>query len=253
MKKKIVAFTGAGISQESGVLTFRDVKDGLWNNHKIEDVATPQGWRKDRKLVLDFYNERRRQLPEVFPNDAHKALVQLEELYDVTIVTQNVDDLHERAGSTNVIHLHGELTKARGSLYHNKPSPLDEVVDIGYNDINIGDKCTISGSQLRPHIVWFGEYPFGVHESYKAIEQCDILLIIGTSLQIGYTLDMLNNVRHMDKANKPKCEVIYIDPFPSKHLDTYGMDIEYVEKKAVEGVTEITKRIIEKENESNKV
>lgn len=246
MKQKIVAFTGAGISAESGVKTFRDVKDGLWNNHKIEDVATPEGWRKNRKLVLDFYNERRSELTKVFPNDAHKALASLEEQYDVTIITQNVDDLHERAGSTNIIHLHGELTKARGALYSNKPSPLDQIIDIGYKDINLGDKCDVSGSQLRPHIVWFGEYPFGVDKAYEALQEADILLIIGTSLQITYTLNMLNQVRHVgDFADFSACEVIYIDPTPSHQLDAYGLKINYVEKKAVEGVTEITKKLLE--------
>lgn len=216
IKKKIVIFSGAGVSRESGVLTFRDCKDGLWNNHKIDDVATPSGWAKDRAVVLGFYNERRRQLPEVVPNDGHKLIAELEKDYDVTVLTQNVDDLHERAGSTNVIHLHGELTKARGSLYSHKPSPADHVVDIGYDDINIGDKCSVTGSQLRPHIVWFGEYPFGVDKGYQAIRNADYLVVIGTSLSIGYTLDML--------AEAPdNCQVFYIDPEPSEILGRYTM------------------------------
>jgi len=216
MKKKIVIFSGAGVSRESGVLTFRDCKDGLWNNHKIEDVATPSGWAKDRAAVLGFYNERRRQLPDVVPNDGHKLIAELEKDYDVVVLTQNVDDLHERAGSTNVIHLHGELTKARGSLYSHKPSPADQVIDIGYNDINIGDKCPVTESQLRPHIVWFGEYPFGVDKGYQAIRNADHLVVIGTSLSIGYTLDML--------AEAPeKCKMYYIDPEPSEILARYTM------------------------------
>lgn len=239
MKKKVVVFTGAGISKESGVDTFRDSVDGLWENHKIEEVCTLDGWRKDREKVLNFYNDRRKQMPMVEPNDAHKALVKLEEHFDVTIVTQNVDDLHERGGSRNIIHLHGELTKARGSMYHHKPSPFDAVYDIGYGDINIGDKCKVSGSQLRPHIVWFGEYPFRVDEAYREFLSADIVIIVGTSLQIGYTLSFFDNL--------PKgFDVIYIDPNPSHDLDTLDLNIEYVEKGAVEGVTEIVERIINK-------
>jgi NAD-dependent deacetylase len=240
MKKKIVVFTGAGISKESGVDTFRDAVDGLWENHKIEEVCTLDGWRKDREKVLNFYNDRRKQMPTVEPNDAHKALVRLEELFDVTIVTQNVDDLHERGGSTNIIHLHGELTKARGSMYQHKPSPIDEVYDIGYGDINIGDKCKVTGSQLRPHIVWFGEFPFRTDEAYDAVYNADILIIVGTSLQISYTLDMLNNVKRVPEQAK----IIYIDPKPMRYLNNYGLSVEYVEKGAVEGVTEIVERII---------
>lgn len=247
MKKKIAIFTGAGISAESGILTFRDVKDGLWNNHRIEDVATPEGWKKNREMVLNFYNERRKQLPDVEPNLAHISLVELEKNYDVTIITQNVDNLHERAGSTNIIHLHGDLTKARGCLYAHKPSPADTIIDIGYNDINLGDKCPTTGSQLRPHIVWFGEYPFGVAEATQAILDADILLIIGTSLQIGYTLPMLNNVKRVPE----QCEVYYIDPSPMKYLDNYGIKVQYVNKKAVEGVAEVVKEIMSRESITN--
>jgi NAD-dependent deacetylase len=216
IRKKIVFFSGAGVSAESGVETFRGLKNSMWNNHKIEDVATKEAWSKDREKVLTFYNERRRQMPEVVPNDGHKLIAELEKDYDVTVVTQNVDDLHERAGSTNIIHLHGELTKARGSLYSHKPSPADQVIDIGYNDINMGDKCPVTGSQLRPHIVWFGEYPFGVDKGYQAIRNADYLVVIGTSLNIGYTLDML--------AEAPEnCKVFYIEPEPSEILARYTM------------------------------
>jgi NAD-dependent deacetylase len=210
IKKKIVIFSGAGVSRESGVLTFRDCKDGLWNNHKIEDVATKEAWSKDREKVLNFYNERRRQMPEVVPNDGHKLIAELEKDYDVTVVTQNVDDLHERAGSTNIIHLHGELSKARSSM-----NPKAEPVNIGYNDINMGDKAE-DGSQLRPHIVWFGEYPFGVDRGYQAIRNADYLVVIGTSLNIGYTLDMLADA-------SDDCKVFYIDPEPSEILARYTM------------------------------
>lgn len=190
-KKKIVVFSGAGLDKESGVATFRDGDNAMWNNYKVDEVATPAGWKADREKVLRFHNERRQQMPEVLPNAAHTKLAELEKYFDVTNVTQNVSDLLERGGATNVIHLHGELTKARGSLYGHKSSPADSVYDIGYNDINIGDKCKVTGSQLRPHIVWFGEMPFGVDKAYKAIEEADILIIVGTSLQIGYTLPML--------------------------------------------------------------
>ena len=231
MKKKIVVFTGAGVSKESGVLTFRDSVDGLWENHNIDDVCTPSGWRKDREKVLNFYNDRRRQLPSVEPNSAHIGLVKLEDKYDVTIVTQNVSDLHERAGSSKILHLHGELTKARGSL-----SSKDTIRDIGYDDINVGDKCP-NDSQLRPHIVWFEEYPFNVEESYEAITESDVLIIIGTSLMIGYTLNLLSSV-------SDDCKIYYIDPQPSRYLDHSGKDITYIEKPATEGVELILNELL---------
>lgn len=236
MKKKIVVFSGAGLDRESGVLTFRDCKDGLWNNYKIDDVATPEGWAKDKEKVLTFYNERRRQMPEVFPNDAHKALVSLEQEYDVIHVTQNVSDLLERAGASNVIHLHGELTKARGTALHT----IDTIVDVGYNDINMGDRCSVTDSQLRPHIVWFGEYPFDVDKAYNAVYNADILLIVGTSLQIGYTLNLLNNVKRIPSQT----EIHFIDPKPMRYLENYNLKVNYIIKEAVEGVSEITNMLL---------
>lgn len=187
MKKKILVFSGAGVDKESGIETFRDSNDGLWNNYKIEDVATPVGWRRDRQKVLDFYNERRKQLKNVESNLAHKIIAELEKDYDVTVVTQNVTDLHKRAGSTNIIHLHGELTKARGCMYDHKTSPLDTVVDVGYNPINIGDKCPTTGSQLRPHIVWFGEDldPDFVDMATVAAKECDVCIVVGTSMKVS--------------------------------------------------------------------
>lgn len=241
MKKKIVIFSGAGVSAESGVATFRDAKTGLWENHSIEDVATPEGWRKDRGLVLRFYNERRRQLPTVQPNDAHKLIAELEKNYDVTVVTQNVDDLHERGGSTKIIHLHGELTKARGAFYNHKPSPVDHVVDIGYNDINEGDKCPVTDSQLRPHIVWFGEYPFGVEEAYKAMQEADVLIIVGTSLMITYTLNMLAEVPYDSK-------IYFIDPKPVRELAKYRDDIKFLAKPATVGMKEVYDELMQTEN-----
>lgn len=233
MKKKIVVFTGAGIDRESGISTFRDSVNGLWENHNIDEVCTPSGWKKDREKVLNFYNDRRRQLPTVEPNSAHTDLVKLEEKYDVTIVTQNVSDLHERAGSSKILHLHGELTKARGTL----TSQPDTIVEIGYNDINIGDKCEITDSQLRPHIVWFEEYPFNVEESYDAITEADVLIIIGTSLMIGYTLNLLSSVGG-------DCKIYYIDPQPSRYLDHLNKEITYIEKPATEGVKDVVEELL---------
>ena len=239
-KKKIVVFSGAGLDRESGVLTFRDCKDGLWNNHRIEDVATPSGWKKSREKVLDFYNERRSQMPEVKPNGAHIALGKLEEDYDVIHLTQNVSDLLERSGCNNVIHLHGELTKACDSM------TKKHKYNIGYNDIELGAKCPETDSQLRPDIVWFEEMPYRVDEGYDAVYNADILLVVGTSLQISYTLDMLNNVRQKTVNGKEPCRVIYIDPSPMHYLDNYGINVEYVKKNAVDGVEEIVNELITK-------
>lgn len=237
-KKKIVIFSGAGISKESGIDTFRDSKDGLWNNYKVDEVATIEGWRKNRSKVLDFYNERRKQMPEVQPNDAHIALSRLEDKYDVTVVTQNVDDLHERGGSKNIIHLHGELTKACDVMTKKNK------YTIGYNDIELGVKCPETDSQLRPDIVWFGEIPYRVDEAYDAVYNADVLLIVGTSLQISYTLDMLNNVRQTVSDASNPCRIVYIDPSPMRYLDNYGLNVEYVTKTAVEGVTEIVNELL---------
>jgi NAD-dependent deacetylase len=245
--KKIVVFSGAGLDRESGVLTFRDCKDGLWNNYKIDEVATPEGWKNDKEKVLQFYNERRQQLPDVHPNEAHISLVSLETEYEVIHITQNVSDLLERAGASNVIHLHGELTKARSSFYESFNIPLDEVIDIGYNDIKLGDKCEKRGSQLRPHIVWFKEYPLGVNEAYRAVEKADILLIVGTSLQISYTLDMLSNVRRIgdeQHGGGSPCEIYFVDPKPMRYLDNYGLTVNYIEKPAVEGIGELVKNLL---------
>jgi len=238
MKKKIVVFSGAGLDAESGIETFRGSSNSTWNNYKIDDVATPRGWKKNRERVLEFYNERRRQLLDVKPNDAHFVLAKLEESCNVIHVTQNVSDLLERAGCKNVIHLHGELTKACDSLSKKNK------YDIGYNDINIGVKCSKTGSQLRPDIVWFDEMPYRVEEGYDAIYNADILLIVGTSLQISYTLNMLSNVRQTASDVSNPCRIIYIDPNPVNYLENYGLKIEYIKKGAIEGVTEIIEKII---------
>ena len=184
MKKKLVVLTGAGVSAESGVSTFRD-SDGLWEQHKVEDVASIEGWYRDPALVLDFYNARRAQLASVKPNAAHYAIAELEKEYDVTVITQNVDNLHERAGSTRLIHLHGELTKVRPENCFNERDGFSEetVFDIGFDSIQIGDNAP-NGAQLRPHIVWFGEAVPKINAAIDAVEAADIMLIVGTSLQV---------------------------------------------------------------------
>ena len=184
MKKKLVVLTGAGVSAESGIMTFRD-SDGLWENHKVEDVAAIEGWYKNPELVLDFYNARRSQLATVRPNAAHFAIAELENDFDVTVITQNVDNLHERAGSTRVIHLHGELTKVRPENTYNEMDGFSEasVFDIGTDSINIGDLAP-NGAQLRPHIVWFGEAVPKIGQALDYVESADIMLIVGTSLQV---------------------------------------------------------------------
>jgi len=183
-KKKIVILTGAGASAESGIKTFRD-SNGIWEDYKIEDVADIDGWHRNPELVLDFYNARRAQLATVRPNAAHVAIAELEKDYDVTVVTQNVDNLHERAGSTRIIHLHGELTKVRPENCCNEMDGFSyqTVFDIGYDPIHLGDKAP-NGAQLRPHIVWFGEAVPEIERAIDAVGAADILLIVGTSLKV---------------------------------------------------------------------
>ena len=184
MKKRLAVLTGAGVSAESGISTFRD-SDGLWENYNVEDVASIEGWYRDKALVLDFYNQRREQLRTVRPNAAHIAIAELERDYDVTVVTQNVDNLHEAAGSTRIIHLHGELTKVRPENCCNEADGFSEasVFDIGYGKIVLGDLAP-NGAQIRPHIVWFGEAVPKIEAEIDAVQRADILLIVGTSLQV---------------------------------------------------------------------
>ena len=174
--KKIVVLTGAGISAESGISTFRD-SDGLWEHYRVEDVATHEAYERNPELVLNFYNERRRQLFLAQPNEAHRQLVRLEEKYDVRIVTQNIDDLHERAGSTHVLHLHGELTKGRSDRNPNL------IVEVGDKDIVLGDKAP-DGTQLRPHIVWFGEAVPNIEPAAELCEKADYFVVVGTSMNV---------------------------------------------------------------------
>ena len=174
--RRVVVISGAGISAESGLATFRGA-DGLWRGHRPEEVASPEAWARDPGLVLDFYNERRRAVRGASPNAAHLALVDLEREYDVRIVTQNVDDLHERAGSSSVLHLHGEIRKARSTQDPALVTPL------GDDDIHLGDRCAL-GSQLRPHIVWFGESVPAMEEARELVAAADVLLVVGTSLVV---------------------------------------------------------------------
>ena len=199
----IVVLTGAGISAESGIKTFRDA-DGLWEGHDVMQVASPQGWEANKELVLDFYNQRRKKLQSVYPNLGHISLVELEQNHNVTIITQNVDDLHERAGSTNVIHLHGELYKVRSTK-------SDELIYDWKKDLVLGDVGD-DGHQLRPHIVWFGESVPKLEESIPSVSKADILIIIGTSLQV-YPAAGLSSY------SSPQCKKYYIDPNPQLNYE----------------------------------
>ncbi|MBR1407179.1 MAG: NAD-dependent deacylase [Bacteroidales bacterium] len=183
MKKRIAVLTGAGVSAESGLGTYRD-NGGLWDNYDPMEVASVEGWARNPGLVLDFYNMQREKLREVRPNEAHRLIAELEKKYNVDVITQNVDNLHERAGSTRIIHLHGELTKVRPEYgEYDRTFSEKEVFDIGYTEIHLGDKAP-NGSQLRPHIVWFGESVPMIEKAIEAVQDADILLIVGTSLQV---------------------------------------------------------------------
>lgn len=196
---KVVVLTGAGISAESGLKTFRD-SNGLWEGHNVMEVASLEGFHKNPALVLDFYNQRRRQLLEVHPNEAHKALASLQENYEVVIITQNVDDLHERAGSKNVIHLHGELLKAKSTFNEENIIPWEK-------DIVVGNLCK-KGYQMRPHIVWFGEAVPLMENAIKLVNSCDALMVVGTSMQVYPAASLI-------KYMHPNTPLFFIDPKPS--------------------------------------
>ena len=224
--KKIVVFTGAGISKESGIDTFRDSKDGLWMNYNVDEVASKDGWNKNEELVTQFYNARRKQLKDVFPNDAHKALAKLEEQYDVTIVTQNVDNLHERGGSTNIIHLHGELNKVRCQAN-------DDMIIQWDTDVTKNDKCSCHGLSLRPHIVWFGE-GVDVLPAENAFKSADIVIVCGTSFNITYTFGLVRN------CNK-ETEIHYVDPNPVDwvyHKEVFK-NVTYYKESATSGMKKV--------------
>lgn len=225
-RKKIVILTGAGISAESGISTFRD-SNGLWENHRIEDVASPEGWRKNKKLVLNFYNLRRQQLLTCLPNAAHTALAQLEKRYEVIIVTQNVDDLHERGGSSTILHLHGELRKAQ--------STLDPTLIYDWDkNMTTNDKCA-RGAQLRPFIVWFGEAVPKIEEAIQEVQTADILIVIGTSLVVYPAAGLID----FAKSNIPKW---LIDPnettLPPQNNFTH------IKEKATIGVPQLVAQLM---------
>jgi NAD-dependent deacetylase len=226
--KKIVVLTGAGMSAESGISTFRDT-GGLWEKYKIDDVATPGAWHRNPALVLDFYNQRRKQLFEVEPNAGHIALAELEKSFEIQIITQNVDNLHERAGSTNVLHLHGELMKVRST------GPGEEIFNLTPDkyEIQLGDTCP-KGYQLRPHIVWFGEAVPEIEKAEHMTIQADILVIIGTSLQVYPAAGLIHNAR-------PGTPIFLIDPH---EIDNLPANITVIKKGAGEGMKELVEKLL---------
>ena len=230
--KKMVVLTGAGMSAESGISTFRD-SGGLWDQYPVEQVATPEGYIANPQLVTDFYNAQRKHLLEVSPNKGHVILAELEQYFDVTVVTQNVDNLHERAGSNNIVHLHGELTKVTSTLQPNNPEYVRELSPAEY-DVKIGDKAK-DGSQLRPFIVWFGEAVPMIEPAIDAAQQADIFVIIGTSLNVYPAAGLLNYV--------PSGVPVYlIDP---KEVNiTSGRKVTVIQKGASEGMTELKKMLL---------
>lgn len=232
-KSRIVVFTGAGISAESGISTFRD-SGGLWEKYDIRDVATPEAWTRNPNLVLEFYNQRRKQVLEVFPNAAHKALVELEKNFDVTIITQNVDDLHERAGSKNVIHLHGEILKSRSTT-----NP-DLVYAIKGWELKAGDKCEM-GSQLRPHIVWFGEMVPELDYAQEIAAQADIFLIIGTSLNVYPAAGLVHTTRK-------DCPIFLVDP--NEVINPGINNLVFIRETAGKGVPELVGKLMRGELQS---
>ncbi len=217
--KNLVVLTGAGMSAESGVSTFRDA-GGLWEGHDIMEVASPQGFAANPSLVLDFYNQRRRQLFEVEPNEAHKALASLEKDFVVNIITQNVDDLHERAGSSAILHLHGELLKARSVHNENAIFPWK-------GDMQLGDRAS-DGFQIRPHIVWFGEAVPMLEQAVTLTEKADILLIIGTSMQVYPAASLIN-------YTPPGIPIYFIDPRPAVNTGDFD-NLVMIAEKATTGV-----------------
>jgi NAD-dependent deacetylase len=225
----LVILTGAGMSSESGIRTFRD-SGGLWEEYKVTDVATPEAWIKNSEMVLRFYNERRRQLAGCRPNEGHTGLAALAKHFNVQIITQNIDDLHERAGSKNVLHLHGELTKARST------ADKTLIYDIDYRDINPGDNC-IKGSQLRPHIVWFGEEVPNMDEALHITAMADIFVVIGSSLNVYPAAGLINFA-------PSKASLWLIDPNDvTVYLDR---EVEVIKEKASTGVAVLTDQLFKR-------
>ena len=224
--KKVVVLSGAGISAESGLKTFRN-SDGLWENYRIEDVATPEAFLKQPELVLKFYNERRKQVKLAFPNKAHLALAELQRFYEVHIITQNIDDLHERAGSKNVLHLHGEILKSRSTI---DPSLI---YDLNSDEIHMGDLCELK-SQLRPHIVWFGEMVPELERAAVIVSECDIFIVVGTSLVVYPAASLVDYVSSQAKK-------FVVDPETSSiNLPGY----HFLHQTATTGIPEIIHQLI---------
>jgi NAD-dependent deacetylase len=226
--KHLVILTGAGISAESGIKTFRD-SGGLWEEYDVTEVATPMAWWKNQELVLRFYNERRRQLEKAQPNAGHTGIAALEKQFRVTVITQNIDNLHERAGSTNILHLHGELTKARST------SDPSLIYDIGYKDILKGDKCE-KGSQLRPHIVWFGEAVPMMDEAVRIASEADIFAVIGSSLNVYPAAGLIQHAPF-------GASLWLIDP---NDVDIpISRHVEVIKEPASKGVVVLAERLLE--------
>lgn len=228
MKKHLVILSGAGMSQESGIRTFRDM-DGLWEEYDVMEVATPEAWHRNPELVMKFYNDRRKQLYECHPNPGHTGLAELEKFFDVDIITQNIDDLHERAGSSRVLHLHGELKKARSSV--------DEslIYDIDGWELKFGQLCA-RGSQLRPHVVWFGEAVPAMEQAIPIVEKADIMVVIGTSLNVYPAAGLINYT----KRDTP---IYLIDP---ERPSAFIRNVTFIQEKASKGV-ELLKELLIKD------
>ena len=225
--KRLVILTGAGMSAESGISTFRD-SNGLWQKHRIEEVASPEAWARNPEMVMKFYNQRRKQLFEVDPNAGHHALVRLEAKYDVRIITQNVDDLHERAGSSKVFHLHGELKKVRSTIDPNL------IYELAHWELKLGDKCE-KGSQLRPHIVWFGEAVPMISKAAELVKTADIFMVIGTSMVVYPAAGLI----HYVEREIPK---FYVDP---KAFAVHGVEnMEVIRQKAGEALPVLVGRLL---------
>ncbi|MFT7351407.1 MAG: NAD-dependent deacetylase [Flavobacterium sp.] len=225
--RNLVILSGAGISAESGIKTFRD-SDGLWEGHDVMAVATPEGFAQNPELVLNFYNQRRKQLKEVLPNLGHLILAELENFFNVQIITQNVDNLHEKAGSSKVLHLHGELTKVRSVAN-------DLLITNCEDDINLGDFAT-DGNQLRPHIVWFGEEVPALEEALLLVQEADFLVIIGTSMQVYPAAGLVHYCPE-------QCKIFYIDPKPAS-IQNLKNSIEVIPMSATNGVKKLKEKLL---------
>ncbi len=225
MKRKLVVLSGAGMSQESGIRTFRDM-GGLWEEYDVAEVATPEAWERNPELVMKFYNDRRKQLYECKPNAGHLGLAELEQDFDVQIITQNVDDLHERAGSTNVLHLHGELKKVRSTRFP------DLIYDLEGWELKFGDLCE-KGHQLRPHIVWFGEMVPAMDEAVPMVEQADIFVVVGTSLNVYPAAGLVHYIRD-------DVPIFVVDP---ERPPVYLKDVTFIEEKAGRGVSMLKEKL----------